>query len=205
MEKVTKWVGPLSGLLFVVLLFVGISISGGHGAEPSDSASVALQDFADNADEIRVGSILLMVGVAFFLFFAAYLRDQFRSKDAGWWPSAFLAGGVVLTSALVTIALLDLGGAVAAENGDAEVVKAVIDFQWEMAITWAAPLLVMGAASAVVILGRGVLPQWLGWFAILVALGALVPWIGFLVFLAWVLAVSIVQLLAARRPEPSAG
>jgi hypothetical protein len=205
MGKASKWFGPLSGLVFVILFVVGAGVSGDADVEPSVSASTALAELADNADQTKLGAYIFLLGLGFFLFFVAYLGDHLRSNGGGWWGTAFFGGGVALTAGLIAMTLLELGGAVAAENGDAETAKMVVDFLWELSVTWTAPLLVMGVAAAVVILGQRALPQWLGWFAVVVALGALMPWIGLFVFGLWVLVVSIVQLLAARRPEPSAG
>jgi len=39
----------------------------------------------------------------------------------------------------------------------------------------------------------------------LVALGSIAPWMGIFVFLAWVLATSIVELIGAFRPGTAAG
>lgn len=205
MGKASKWFGPLSGLVFVILFVVGAGLSGDADVEPTASASTALAELADNADETQLGAYIFLLGLGFFLFFVAYFGDHLRSKGGGWWGTAFFGGGVVLTAGLIAMTLLELGGAVAAENGDAETAKMVVDFLWEISVTWTAPLLVMGVAAAVVVLGQRALPRWLGWFAVVVALGALMPWIGLFVFGLWVLVVSIVQLLAARRPEPSAG
>ena len=61
-----------------------------------------------------------------------------------------------------------------------------------------------GITAAVASFTYRILPVWLGVLAVLVALGALAPWIGIAIFGVWVLAASIVELISASRPEITA-
>ena len=62
----------------------------------------------------------------------------------------------------------------------------------------------VGIAAAAASFINRTLPLWLGAFAVVVALGALAPWLGVFVFVAWVLATSVVELIRAFRPSTQA-
>ena len=205
MGKAGKWFGPLSGILFVAAVVAGGGISSGlFHAEPSDSASSVLAEFRENADDIQTAAVLTMLGIGFLLVFLGYLRAKFRDSGAGWAADGFLAGGVALASGWIVVTGVQLAGGTAGESGHAEVAQGAIDFLWNSAFLFTPGLLAVGITAAVVSFAYRALPIWLGVFAVVVALGALAPWMGFFVFLAWVLATSIVELIRALRPATTA-
>ncbi|MGI9647847.1 MAG: hypothetical protein ACR2OI_04945 [Acidimicrobiia bacterium] len=204
MEKVGKWIGPVSGILFVASIVASGAISGEIDAEPSDSATRVLAEFRENADDIGLAAFLGMLGVGFLLIWIGDLRTRSRDGGAGWAADAFLAGGIALAGSMIAMTLLRLAGGVAGEHGHAEVAQGVVDFIWEGVFIFSPGLLAVGIAAAAISFTHRVLPIWLGAFAIVVALGALAPWMGIFVFGAWVLAVSIYELTQVPRPAMSA-
>lgn len=99
---------------------------------------------------------------------------------------------------------VQVAGGVAGEAGHAEVAQGAIDFLWNGSLLFSPGLLAAGLAAAATSFVSRAIPIWLGVFAVVVALGALAPWIGILVFVAWVLAASIVELVRAfRRAIPT--
>ncbi len=197
MGKVSEWFGPLSGVLFVAAVVVGVAISAGVDSEPSDSASSVLAEFREGADDIRTGALLTMLGVGFLLVFVGHLRTRFRDGGAGWAADGLLAGGVVLAGGVIVFTAVGLAGAEAGDNGHAEVAQGAIDFLWNGTLIFSPGLLAVGIAAAVVSFTNRTLPTWLGVFAVVVALAR---WIGIFVFIAWVLAASIVELIRVSRP-----
>ena len=204
MGNASKWFGPLSGILFVAAVVVSGAISGELDAEPSDSASRVLAEFRENGDDIGIAALWTMLGIGFLLVFLGYLRSRFRDGGSGWAADGFLAGGVVLASAMIVLSGVQLAGRVAGEWGHAEVAQGALDFLWEGTLIFSPGLLAIGITAAAVSFTHRTLPIWLGVFAIVVALGALAPWIGIFVFVAWVLATSIVELIRAFRPVTAA-
>jgi hypothetical protein len=114
---------------------------------------------------------------------------------------SFLAGGVVLAGAMIVFIGVQVAGATAGDHGHTEVAQGALDFIWDGILIFSPGLLAVGIAAAVASFTYRILPIWLGVFAVLVALGALVPWLGIFVFVVWVLAASIVELISASRPE----
>ena len=203
MGKTSKWFGPLSGILFVAAVLASMGISGEIDAEPSDSASVVLREFNENADDIQTAALLTMFGIGFLLFFLGHLRTKFRDDGSGWAADGFFAGGVVLAGAWIVLTGVQLMAGVAGDSGHAEVAQGAIDFLWNSVYMFTPGLLAVGIAAAAVSFTHRTLPLWLGVFAVLVALGALAPWIGVFIFVVWVLATSIVELIRAFRSPTS--
>ncbi len=205
MDKASKWFGPLSGILFIVATAVGVSISEGvDDIDPAQPASSVLAEFRETADDIKLGAFFSVLGIGFLLVFVGHLRTKLRDGGAGWAADSFLAGGVVLAGAMIVIVGVQLAGAEAGDRGHTEVAQGAADFLWNSSLMFSPGLLAIGIAAAVASFIYRILPIWLGVFAVLVALGAIVPWIGILIFVVWVLAASIVELISASRPETAA-
>jgi hypothetical protein len=204
MGKAGKWFGPLSGILFVAAVVAAGGISGELDIEPSDSASSVLAEFRQNADDIQSAALVTMLGLGFLLIFLGHLRTKLRDGGSGWAADGFLAGGVTLASAWIVLLGVQLAGGVAGEHGHAEVAQGAIDFMWEGTFIFTPGLLAVGIAAAAASFINRTLPLWLGAFAVVVALGALAPWLGVFVFVAWVLATSVVELIRAFRPSTPA-
>ena len=200
MSNANKWFGPIGGILFVVAVIVAVGMFAGVDAEPSDSASTVLAQFRANSDNIQTAALLISLGLGFLLIFIGHLRARMRDGGAGWAADGFLAGGVAVVGGWVVLTGAQLAGGVAGESGHAEVAQGAIDFLWNGTFLFSPGLLAAGIAAAAASLISRAIPIWLGVFALLVALGALAPWIGILVFVAWVLAASIVELMRAFRP-----
>ena len=204
MGNASKWFGPLSGILFVVAIAVGVGMSGGVDSEPSDPASSVLADFRENADDIQLGAMFSMLGVGFLLIFVGHLRTKLRDGGAGWAADSFSAGGVGLAGAMIVFMGVQVAGATAGDHGHTEVAQGALDFIWNGTLLFSPGLLAVGIAAAVASFTHRILPIWLGGFAVLVALGALAPWIGILIFVVWILAASIVELISMSRAAPAA-
>lgn len=160
-----------------------------------------LADFRESADEIQLGAIFGMIGIGFLLIFLGCLRTKLRDGGAGWAADGFLAGGVVLAGAMTVFTAVQVAGATAGEYGHTEVAQGALDFIWDGILIFSPGLLAVGIAAAVASFAHRILPIWLGVFAVLVALSALVPWIGIFIFPVWVLAASITELISAFRPQ----
>ena len=204
MDKASRWFGPLSGILFVAAIAAAIAVTGEFDAEPSDSATTVLAEFRDKADDIQTAALITMLGIGFLLIFLGHLRTKFRDGGAGWAADGFLAGGVVLASSWILLVGIQLAGGVAGEHGHAEVAQGALDFFWEGTFLFSPGLLAVGIAAAAASFAYRTLPIWLGVLAVVVTLGALAPWIGIIIFVLWVLATSIVEIIRALRPAVAA-
>lgn len=198
MNAKTQWFGPMSGVLAVVLVIVSQGISGNIDAEPSDSVVTVMAELSGSAD----GTIFAMLGAGLLLVYIGHLRARFHEQGAGWAGSVLSSGGVVLVGAVLIVVGAQLTGAEAADQGHVEVAQGVVDFTWNAAWLFSPGLLALGVGAATASFSQRVLPVWLGVFGVLVALSAIAPWIGLPLFVLWVLAASIDELIRVIR-EPS--
>jgi hypothetical protein len=191
------WLVPLSGAIFVVLVIVGFLI-GDEPPDANDPVQEIVDFYVDNKDSIEVGAFLVSLGVVFFIFFANYLRSLFRETAASATilvgASIFAVGAALDTTILVATA----ESADDIEPTSVQTLQALWDNDF---IPIAVGLAVFLLSLAISILRTAVLPRWLGWVVLVLALLALTP-AGFFAFPLGgllVLVLSVWLTLRARR------
>jgi hypothetical protein len=195
------WLGPVSGILFVAFLVVAVVIGEGDpGVDPEDPADQIARRLAADSDENELALPFFGLAIFFFIWFLSHLRDRFRrvGDEGDWLVSVFWAGGLLSMAVLLIQGLVQAAQFAVDDYGaDVQVAKALFALEWNSALLLGPPVAAMMGAAAVVILRFGVVPKWLGWFAALTFVGAiLLPWIP--LFALWVLLVSIVLLVELR-------
>jgi hypothetical protein len=205
-----------TGVLFVGLVVLGFAV---QPKPPSSdaSASEVLNYVVDHHNALH--AVQLIFGAAMFLFiwFIAALRNSLGGAEGGGQRLATTAYGGGLIAAAGLIVSLGLGATAAlhpAENGP-DVTHALTDAAAMVLAVSAPAAVVFFVANGISIIRSGYLPAWLGWLGFATALfnafglgnvftdhgafaadGVLGFLIGFLLFLIWVLAASI---LLVRR------
>ena len=198
------WIGPVSGILFVVLLVVAFAISGDILAvDPEGSAT----EIAAQLEEARDGSSgffgLFVLSIFFFLFFLAYLRDRLGrvGEEGAWLVSVLWGSGLLFAAMLLLIGSVQSAQFVVHDYGpDTQVAKTLAVLGWELMLVLGPPVAAFGASAAVLILRFKLLPRWLGALAVLVFLSGLAPWMAPVVLAPWVVLTSIVLLVEGRKP-----
>lgn len=186
-------------VLVSAAVFGGFDFFGGVEVEPSYSPSALLSAIQAKAEAIYNSSLIMLLGVGFLGFFVADLRFRANKAGLGWPSEGFLVGGVLIGAAWVAYLGLQLAAHVVGDYGHVETVQAVIDLLWLAFWLFLPGLLVFGVAAAVAGLRSGFHPVWLGVIGVLVALTAFLPWDGLFVFVVWVAAASVLQLVRNRR------
>ena len=190
------------GLLGAIAMGVGMS-RWTLDTDPGNSARVVVEEFRDASSDIEVGTFLTMLGAGGVLLFLGHLRSALRARGAGWPADGLLAGGVALVAALVVEAGVLEMGRTASEEGHAEVAQSAADFVWGSAWMATPGLLALGVSAALAGFTVRALPRWLGGFAALLALAALVPWAGVGLFVFWVMAAALTELVRSVRIPPA--
>jgi hypothetical protein len=196
--------GGISGILFVVLVVPSFLSAPDSPIATSDPQDV-IDYFTDRQDSIlTLNGLLLIFAAFFFLWFLGALHGVLQGAESERYgfSSVSLAGG------LLFIALILAGAAVEIvypatltrfENfqQDAQLgflSLALSGWMYRFAFVGMAALI---TATSVVVLRTGVLPRWLGWAGLLVALVALLRFLGPLgawLALLWVVAVCVLML-----------
>ncbi|MGH2980248.1 MAG: hypothetical protein ACRDLQ_11530 [Solirubrobacterales bacterium] len=206
-----EWLVPLTGVAFIGLAIIGFAV----GGEPPDVDSPVqeiVDHYVDNKDSVMAGSLLVAISVAFFLFFAGYLRKVLRAAEGegGMLSAVAFAGATVMAVGAAIDTTISFALAETADNIEPTAVQALQALWDNDFIPLALGSGVFLLASGISIALHGALPKWLGWIAILLGVLSLTP-IGFAGFLGgavWILIVSVVLTLRARalaQPPPPSG
>jgi len=190
---------PLTGVLFVVLLFIGFAIAG----EPPDAdedVQEIIDHYVDKKDAIWVSTGFFLAAALSLLFFASYLRRLFSDAEG---RTSLLPGLILVGASMIT-----LGGAIdgtimlalaeAAEDIEPSAVQA-LQALWDndflpIALGGLVFLLSVGLAT----LKTGLLPKWLGWVAIALVVLGFTP-IGFVAFIGMIVIIVIASIILAVR------
>jgi hypothetical protein len=187
-----KFAGPVSGILFVVLILVGLVI---HGYPSGTGTQMKHWIATMNSTRFNVGIWIEAIGYLFLLPFAAWLVRDLRRSGVNEWPGDVAFGAAVLcTGSAVLIngiwtGLFDAGRAGLDPN-------TLAGIGWVAMDGYAASNLFYGvfaiAAGAAAVMARS-LPPWLAWAAVVIGVVILIPPISMpaqLALLLWILAVA---------------
>jgi hypothetical protein len=199
-----RW-SALAGVLFVALFAVALALSGNTGDNPSE----VQQWYSDDGNQTKqIVAWFLYVGSALaFLSFLGTLRDMLVRAEGGPGTLSALVFGPGLVFTALYVAGVSLFAAPASLAGDSDftldpnVAELVSNAGYLLLVggVMVASVMVLSASTAA--LRTGVLPAWLGWVGLVVAVVMIfaVIFIPILVFVGWVLVVSLVMLVAAWR------
>jgi Domain of unknown function (DUF4386) len=217
MDDSGKWerYAALGGILFVVLLFAGMAVSG-SSPKTSDSAAKILKYFHDNKDGIKVGAFLSLLASVPILCWGGSLWARLRRAEGGAPRLALVAVlGLVLGGA-ANLASQAVSATVALELKDVGATEAkfffVLSQTLRSATTFGNAVLVL--ATSVVVLRTRVFPTWLAWVGVLDGIAFLVGGysvattsdgintVGFAAFIVWAIWLIATSVIMFRAKEP---
>lgn len=191
------WLAPLTGVVFIVLIIVGFIVTG----EPPD-ANDPVQDivdfYVDEKNSIEAGVFILALGTVFFIFFANYLRTVFRETSLS---ATILVGAAIFAVGGGIDGTILIATAEAADDIEPTSVQTLQALWDNDFVPFAIGITVFLVSVGLSILRTAVLPKWLGWIVLVLALVSVTP-AGFIAFPGTgllVLVLSIWLTLRARR------
>ena len=204
--------GAATGILFVIFVIIGFAVTPKPPAADASAAEV-FEYVTDKQNTLHAVQLIFAVAGFFFIWFIGTLRSFLATaegNDGRLANTAFGGGLIAVATLIVGFALAATAALHPAANGP-ELTHALIDASLIVPAVGAPAAAVFFAANGLSILRSGVLPAWLGWLALVAALfnllgisavytdsgafaadGVLGFFAGFLLFLIWVLAASIV-------------
>jgi hypothetical protein len=198
---------PLTGVAFIVLAIVGF-IVGGEPPDADEPVQEIVDFYVDDRDSIFVGVYLLALAMVFFIFFANHLRTVFHGTRAS---ATILVGAAIFAGGGAIDGTLLIAMAEAADNEvPPESIQTLQAFWDNDYLPFAIGITVFLISIGVSILRTAVLPRWLGWVTLAVALVSVIPLVGFFAFPLTgllILVLSIGLTMIARRaaaPPPAA-
>jgi hypothetical protein len=206
-----KMIGPLTGILFVVLVIVAVLV-GGETPGTDDPAEEIVDFYLDNDDSQAVASALLALGCVALIFFLGSLRRALRAAagDEGGLSTVVLLGGLVIAVGASIFAGIGFTLGDAADELPADAILTLNALNSDMFFTVAVGTAVFNLALGLAVLRHGGLPRPLGWVALVIGIFGLTP-LGFFAFLAtgivivWASVVLAMEARTAPGPPSSAG
>ena len=201
----TRSVGPLTGILFVVLVIVAFLVSGETPAT-DDSPREIVDFYLDNDDSQAAGSAVLALGCVALIFFLGTLRRSLRAAagDDGGLSTVVLLGGVVLAVGASIFAGIGFTLGDAADELPPSAILTLNALNSDMFFTVAVGTAVFNLALALAVLRHGGLPRPLGWVALVIGIAGLTP-LGFFSFLATGIVIVWTSVALMMKPETGAG
>lgn len=217
-----RWqsLGAATGTVAVVLFIISFALAGA-GPKTSDSVQKIVAYNVDHRARILTSTYLGMLGLAFFMWFVGTLRGALsRVADVGAELSGILFGAGMVLTAMVMVELT-LAAALAyrlPNDYSGSSVRAVFDVYNILNVVVGFPAAVFLVSGGLITLRRRMGASWLGVSGLAIGIfqvfaaaayrnfdgalsptGALTP-IGFVLFIAWVLAASIWLTSRLRTP-----
>jgi hypothetical protein len=206
-----RW-AALGGVLYVVLFVIGtiLLFDGAPDSDASPAKVIAYYRDSGHRDKIMFGWIVAGLGIFFFLWFLASLRQAVRRVEGG---DGFLTalttiGGVVYAS--LAFAAIALNAGVRTMSDDTYkhtvypgLIHAAHDASYVMHATGGAGAAAMIIAATLAFMRAGAIPKWSGWVGIVLGVLALASIIFFpqAAIGIWLLAVSIWLFVRSPRDD----
>jgi hypothetical protein len=187
-EKVTPtrgrhsdWLAPLIGAMPLVLGLAGLVVLEGSADRPElDAPPQVILDYFGDRDTVIFGSFLLMLAAVAFIWFVGVLCVVLhRAENGDGRLSAIAYGGGLLAAAMMLIVpASNLFGALYADLLSPAAARTFYLFGDVFLYPAGMAAAVLIGATGLLALRTGVLPRWLGWASLVLALWLLIPPIG---------------------------
>jgi len=195
-----RWLAPLAGLGYFLLLsisFLGI----GDTPDPiEDSAKEVVNFYVENEGKQITGAIIEAIAATLFVFFAGALRRTLRNAegDQGMLSAIAFAGAIIFATGLAIDATIAFTLTETAGKVDETATQALSALYANDFVPFAVGTQIFLLATGLSILRHGALPKWIGYLAIVFALIAVTP-VGFASFIGGGVLVAIMSVMLTKR------
>jgi hypothetical protein len=204
----------LSGIAFVALWIGGFAVS--LVDEPGDSDAEILTYYADDGNRggDQIGFFLALAACLFFLWFLTVLRARLAGAEgkAGPYTALGFGAGLVATALWIVASVFFMAVSYTAQETpefkvDPNTERLISEMGYLLFVVGTPVAGVLVLATSLLGLKARLVPRWLSWLGFPIAalmILAFLAVIPFLIFLAWVLVVSIVLLWKPAKQAASA-
>jgi hypothetical protein len=194
-----RLVGPLMGIVFVVLVIVAFVVSG-ETPDVDDSARKIVSFYVDNDSEQQWAAALLALATVAFVFFLGTLRQALRAAagDEGGLSTVVLLGGLMIVVGATIFAGIGFTLGDAADHLPPAAILALNALNSDLFFPVAVGVTLFNLGLALAVLRHGGLPRPLGWLALVVGIVGVTP-AGFFAFLAMGIVIVWASIVLAQR------
>ena len=175
LQRVAAASGLLAALLILISAF-GFSVEGPDFADPAAEFKAY---YADEADKLQAGGLVLLFAAIEVLWFTGFLsgelgRAEFARRGFDRVARVVLPCGALIAAGLVLVAVLDASISSLPADTDAGIFRSLGHVTGGSFMLVSVGATVMMAATSLAILALGGLPKWLAWVGFIGSLAYLV-------------------------------
>lgn len=211
--RILRW-APLTGIVYVVLFIVGIIlVDGGRpDADAPPSKVIPYYQHGSHRDRVHLGTLLVLIGVFFLIWFVGALRELVRSYagDGILATVTGVGGGVYAALTLAGVSVEDAIYTMSDDTYHHEVYPGLIhaanDLGYTLHSLGGVAIGAMIVAVSLAALRARALPTWLGWLSVFAGIVsifafAFFPWF---VIAIWLIVASVLTTRAFGRISAAA-
>jgi hypothetical protein len=172
---------PLAGVAVPILGLAGLIVLEGPADRPEvNVAASSFLSYFQKSDTVTLGSFLLVLSVAAFLWFLGSLRAVLQSGEGGVGRLTSIAYGGGIATAVMWLVLPSVSvlGALDAENLTPQAAKTIFILGDAFIYPASVAAAVLVVATGHIALRTAALPRWLAWASLLLGLWLLIPPLG---------------------------
>jgi hypothetical protein len=198
------WLVPLTGAAFIVVAIISF-IVGGEPKDASHPATEIADWYIDNKDSVEVGAFIGVAATVLLVFFGAYLRNVLRAAAGGTDMLSLVSfiGVVVIAVGFAIDTTILIALAERADDIDPIAVQSLQALWDNDFVPIALGVLLFLWATGISVVRSGALPKWIGWIMILLGVVALTP-VGFASFIGTAVLILVISILLAVRARSAA-
>src|SRR3712207_6187193 len=170
------WWAPLTGVAFVVLLIIGLTV-GGEPPDADEEVQKIVDFYVDDKTRIQIGVALSAIAVSLLVWFGAVLRDRLRAPDGSGriLGDVLFAGTIIAATGGAIDGTISFALAEAAEDVEPSSVQALQALWDNDFLPLALGLQLFLLASGLALVRHTGALKVLGWIAIVLGIVALTP------------------------------
>ena len=176
----SRW-ETLAGAFAVIAWLIAVIIVEGSGDRGNESAADLLAYFEDQETQLYLGGILFFVGSALMIWFGGVLRTVIAASGLERLASIVQGSAVAVGVTSMGLITPQMGAAFAAGESDSPLAPEAAQALWSAGdgfiIAAAVSAASLAAAVGLAILRGRMLPTWLGWLSLALAVLLLVPYV----------------------------
>ncbi len=195
---------PLSGIAAVALILGSFAIA---GETPDTDAPIdeVVTFYTDHDSDTMASALMLGYAAVFFMLFTTAIAGAVRRAqgDSGGASALGFGGGILFSVGLLLFAGINFALGDVPEKLDPSAVQTLHILNEDLFLPAAMGLVIFNLGIGAGVLKTGILPAWLGWVAIVIAVVGLTP-AGFFalpLFGLWIIIAGVMLSMRAGSPE----
>jgi hypothetical protein len=194
-----RWLAPLTGLAFFILLIIAFAAFAGD-TPGADEGQKVIDFYTDEKDSQIMSAIGEAIAASLLVFFGGTLRRALRDAEGpeGILSAVAFAGTIIIATGMAIDATITFTLAETADELDPGAAQALSALYENDFIPMAVGVQVFLVAAGLSVLRHGALPKWIGVIALVLGIVATTP-IGFVSAIGGSILIAVIGVILAMR------